>query len=217
MGLNLRGDELRAAFARLRGCLAEGLDDDAIGERFGLGWQDIEELKRRFLDQEAETLRTRSTEHTYAIYVTEQRQCLGDLDDLINEYRGGEEDGDSKKDSKKNASAVIGAVRARSDIIDRIMKMGQEVGLIERKSDGKSLAAGAAITQMTNVQIRQYIITEMGHFNDLMARFGDKSIEVMDPGPLHRSLPVPKEKVKGHARSSVFKGRRAVRGGKGAN
>lgn len=215
MALNLRGADLRMAIAKMRGCITEGLDDEDICERFGLSWEDIDELRRKFLDEEAELIRHRSTEHTYVQYCLEMRRCLEDLEKVGIDYVRGSESTDETNVAKVNVSGYVGAVRARADILDRIIKTGQDFGLIERKVDGKGVAAGEAIKDLNNAEFRRYIFQEINVFNTLQLKYGDKPFTEIDPGPLYQSVSTPKfpiQKPKPHDRGKVFGGRRSVKG-----
>lgn len=203
MALKMKADVLRAAFAKLRVCLIEKTDDNGIAEELGLSWEDVQELKRRFHDHESEIVRARSTEHTYIRYVIEQRQNLHDLDEIIKDY-----------EKQKNVAAIVSAIRAKSEILENILKTGQELGLVERLSKGEGFHAGEALKQLNNVQFRDLIVNVIADLDGLRLRFGDKSITEMTTGPLHRPLPAPKQAVKGHSRSKVHAGRRVVKGGK---
>ena len=223
MALKLAPKELRIAFAKLRVCLVEGLEPDEMCERLGLQWGDVEELRRRYLDHEADIVRHKPTEHTYVEYCLEMRKCIQDLERVTLEYEGGVEDAEGGKDVKGkpktvNVSGYVGAVRARADIIDRIIKQGQEFGFIERKAESKGYAAGQAIKDLSNADFRQYIFNEINVFNTMQMKFGDRSIMDVEPGPLYaptanRKFPV--HKIKGHARSKVFGGRQLTRGANG--
>ena len=199
MSLKLKAEELREAFAKLRGCLIEGLDDNQIAERLKLSWAEVQELKHRFDDNEAEALRTRSTEHTYVRYVIEQRRCLADLDKVIADYQ-----------QQKNVAAYVGAIRAKSDILERVLKTGQDLGLIERFTKGEGYVAGEAIKNMNNIQFQQFILNVIGDLDQLRLRYGDQPLGALEPGPLHRPL-VARTPVKGHSRSAVYGGRRVVK------
>jgi hypothetical protein len=201
MALKLKGDELRAAFARLRICLIEENDEHEIANKLGLTWAEVDALKKKFYDHEASIVRGESTEHTYVRYLIDQRACIADLDKIISDY-----------EKQKNVSAIVSAVRVKSEILDRMIKLGQDFGLVERKAEGKSLAAGDAIRNMGASEIKQYIIKEIKVFNNMMLKFGDQDLMSMDPGPLYIPAQTEKKPVKGHARSKVSGGRRAVRG-----
>lgn len=203
MALNLRGEDLRAAFAKLRAAIVEGLDHNQVCERLGLSWGDVDELKRKFYDEEAELVRHKPTEHAYVEYCLEMRRCMEDLDRVIEDY-----------EKQKNVSGYVGAVRARADIVDRMLKTGQELGLVERMASEKGYAAGQAIKDMGNKEFRQFIHNEMHVFNQILVKYGDRPMLEIDPGALYAPAPsakFPVQKTKGHARSKVFAGRRVVR------
>jgi len=196
--LQLRGDALRVALSKLRVCLVDKKKDDEICKDLGLTWEELLELKRKFYDGEAEILRGRSTEHTYVRYVLEQRQCMTDLDKVI-------------KKAHEGNSSYVSAVRAKSDILDRILKTGIELGLVQRLADGGGYAAGEAIKSMNNKEFRGYIIQEIQVLNQMMVRFGDTTIMDVEVGPLYEIKKQPKTPVKGHSRSKTFGGRRVVK------
>jgi len=193
--------EERNAFARLRGYLQEGKDDEGLCEAFGRPYEEIQILKSCFFESEKELLRKRSTEETYAVYIIEQRRCMNDLERVIEDY-----------DKQKNVQAYVGAIKAKSEILDKIIKTGQDFGLIERAEEGRGFVAGQALIQMTHVEQKQYIIGELKALNDYMLRYGDQNILALDPGPLHLPLPAEQEKTKAHSRTSVYGGRRVVHG-----
>jgi hypothetical protein len=186
--------------------MAEGLTDEEVSKKLGLKFSDYESLKAKFIENEATIIREKSTEHTYVEFVLEQKRCINDLEELISSY-----------DKEKNMSAHVGAVRAKSDIVDKIVKMGQDFGLIERKADSGRMIAGKALINLTNIELKQFVLGEIQAVNEMMLRFGDQDIAALDPGALHRPLPktpVPKEPVKTskRGRSKNYGGRRAVKG-----
>lgn len=199
MSLQLKGDELRTALSRLRVCLVEKKSDAEICDELGVSWEELLDLKRKFFEAEAEILRGRSTEITYVRYVLEQRQCMSDLDAVIIE------------ENKGNAG-FVSAVRAKSDILDRILKTGVELGLIQRLADGAGYAAGEAIKSLNNKDFRVYITQEIQVLNQMMIRFGDTSIMDVEVGPLYEPKKQQKMPVKGHSRTKTYGGRRLVKG-----
>lgn len=199
MAIRLTRAELREAYARIRACLVEGLEDNEIADRMGIPWEEVYELKRSFYDHEAELLRARSTEHNYVRYAIEQRQCLKDLDRVIQDYQ-----------EQKNVSGYVGAVKAKSEILERTMKMGLDLGLVKRVAGG-GLGAGEAIKEMSNIELRKFIVAEISEFNSLRSRFSEVDLMQMEPGPLHQSANVKKMPIKGHSRSKVLGGRRVVK------
>lgn len=199
--LGMSDFEERNAFARLRGYLQEGKDDEGLCEAFSRPYEEIQILKHSFFEGEKELLRKRTTEETYAVYIIEQRRCMNDLERVIEDYT-----------KQKNVQGYVGAIKAKSEILDKIIKTGQDFGLIERADEGRGLVAGQALIQMNHVEVKQYILGEIKAMNDLLLRYGDQDIKALEPGPLHLPLPTEQEKTKAHSRISVYGGRRVVHG-----
>lgn len=200
MPINLKQGEIRVVFAKLRGFIQESLDDAEMAERLGISWNDLLELKRRFYEHETEAIRNRSTEQTFVRYAIEQRQCVSDLQKVIDDY-----------ESQKNIPGYVGAVRAKSEILERTMKMGVDLGLVRRLSDSQGYSAGEAIKSMTNPELRQYIYAEINVFNQMRLQHGEQGILDVPIGPIHRSLVTEKTPVKPHERNKVHGGRRIVK------
>lgn len=201
--LGLSKAELREAIAELLAYLASGYDDSEARAELGLDPEQYASLKREMYSQQAEYYRTRPTEEMYTDYVAEQRACIKELDKIVARFT-----------DEKNSSAIVGAVRARSDIVDKIVKLGQDVGLIDKEPDKKVVLGGIAVAALTDAQLRRAIVGEVKEIDRLVSHFGD-GIGIIDmvPGPLHRALPesTPKKKTSGGSSSKVSGGRRVVR------
>jgi hypothetical protein len=219
MTLTLSQDEFRGLCAKLRGLIAEGKEQDEIATELGVSMTEFGDLMRKFNDTEADLLRGRTTEEVYVNYTLRQSQNIKDLTDLIA----------TVKLDGKGRNSVVGAVRARADILDKIIAKGQEFGFIEKKPETK-LIAGVIVGQLTTPELRKAVVRELGHLDKIMAQFGDApNILDVDPGPAHlptpkqkalpeghvaqaeelRAAPLRKKKVKGRARNRVHKGRKA--------
>jgi len=202
--LGLSKSELREAIAELLSYLAGGYDDSEARAELGLDPEQYAALKREMYGQQAEYFRTRTTEEMYADYVNEQRSCIGELDKIVARFV-----------DEKHSSAAVGAIRARSDIVDKIVKLGQDVGLIDKEPEKKLIFGGIAIAQLNDAQLRKAIVGEVSELSRLIDHFGDDtSIMDMDPGPLHRAMPETepeKKKTSGGTSAKVSGGRRVVK------
>jgi len=206
MALKFSEQEIRDSFAKIRVAIVDGVDDIELSERLGISTSDTQELKRKFLEHEASLVRSKSTEIDYVEYCLEMQRSMADLDRLIS----------SNKKIGSAISTVVSAVRARADIVDRMMKTGIDLGLIVRQGKNGTAEGGEAIKGLTNPEIRKYIFQEIQVFNNTMIRYGDRNITDLDIGPMYSlppPQPVPRTPVKTspHSRSPVSKGRRIVR------
>ncbi len=198
--------ELRHTCAKVRSYLEDGKTHEEICRLLGWEWSRYEELVKEYYAQESEDVRNRTSEQLYVDYVREQTRNIRDLTSILEQFQ-----------ESKQHSAMVGAVRARSDIYDKIIDRGQQFGLIDKKPETK-LVAGMFVAQLTNKDLRTAITEELGHLNSLMSRYGDgKNLQDVDPGPLHlstpkqKAAPAPKTQPARHARNRVHGGRRVVK------
>ena len=179
--------------------LAEGKTDDVAQAELGVSPARYIRLKKSVFDLEAERIRTVPTEHTYIQYCLAQMGCIKDLTDLLKEAK-----------KQKNSNASVGAIRARSDIYDKLIKTGQEFGILEKKPEEKRIVAGIIVANLSNDQLKQAITSAIGSLNDMVLRFGDLDMTQIDAGPLHYELPETSKTNRAKA-NRVHKGRRVVK------
>lgn len=160
--------------SEVKDLLIAGKSDTEIQDLIGLTLGRLVKMKKSIFDKEIERLRAKPTEHTYVEYVLNQMGCVRDLTEL---YEA------SKK--QNNANAGVGAIRARSDIFDKVIKVGQEFGILERKPEEKRIIAGIMVAQLSNDQLKSAITTQIGQLNEMVTQFGDLDITRLKPGQLH--------------------------------
>ncbi len=140
----------------------------------------FEQIKSALYIQEAERLRTRTTEDVYTDYVLQQMSCVKDLTDACKRF-----------EASKKSTALVGAIKARSEIWDKIIKQGQDLGVINKEPERMQFVGGLAVAELTEDKLRSLITGEISNLDTLMEQFGDvKDITEMRPGNLH--LPAPK-------------------------
>lgn len=201
MGKVDRERKLRKAIAQLTEFYSAGATDEEAQELLGVTDAKFIKLKKALYDQETERLSTTPTEHVYVQYVINQIGCIRDLNELYKACK-----------SQKNSNAGVGAIRARSEIFDKIIKTGQEFGVLEKKPEEKRIVAGVLVAQLSNVQLRQSITSALGDLNEMVSTFGNLDITQVTPGQLHYALPELAEKADktNRARTSKVSGGRRV-------
>jgi hypothetical protein len=122
----------------------------------------------------------------------DQMKNLKDLDGMIESFK-----------TTKQYNAMVGAVRARSEILDKLIEKGQEFGLVHKMPDRKEIVAGILVADLTNKELKQMITAELSNLNGMMKRYGDKTIMDMDPGVLHRGEALPAAVLKESAGGTV--------------
>lgn len=142
-----------------------GHSDGEIAEGMSLSAAAYNELKRELFRQETAAIYAQSTEEVFLEYAWKQNQCVTDLDVMINGFK-----------TTKQYNALVGAVRAKSDIIDKIVKTGQDMGVLERAPERKMILHGVAVANLDNNGLRKLIAQELSGLSAVMSRFGDQNI-----------------------------------------
>lgn len=207
MALRISEERLREACAKLKSILATGATDKEACDALQMSWKNYEELKAKMYAQEVEALNNRTTEQVYIDYQISQRKNIEDLDSLIEHYK-----------TIKQHSALVSAIKAKSEIADKIIAKGQEFGFIEKKPERKEIVAGLMVTQLSDKELKGAITGIAGGLDKLMKKYGDtSSILDLEPGPVHYSLPeatvlpIEADGSVAKAKNKVHKGRRAKR------
>lgn len=166
---------VRERVAKLRSLLVDGKHETEILRR--TGWQPTElaALRSELVRQECEAWR-RPAEVLYAEYVLQQERCLRNLEEMMRTWR---------KDPKA-APSVVAGVRASSEIIDRIVRQGQELGVLVRAAQRRQvIVAGMNVADLANQQLREVVVQQLTGLKQLVERIGDvDSLDGRVPTPV---------------------------------
>lgn len=199
--LNLTESELNQAGQDLFQLLISGKGDEEAQDELGVDTATYNKIKRHMLDAKAVEIHNRPTEHVYVQYILDQSQNLRELTKMI---------ADSK--SAKNYNALVGAVRLRADIHDRILTKGQEVGLIEREPERKEIIAGVIVADLSNRQLQGVLRNELDEINTMMGKYGNKAFLDVDAGETHHG-PALKKRKQGSDKKRGKKKQRVIEAG----
>ena len=128
--------ELLLQFVKL---LAQGMDREEIEETLALTPGDYEPLLARFYEQAESSFKGKSNLRIYLDYITRQVQFVKDLE----RCKLGLEN------SKwKNAQGYVAAVKVQSEICDKLISQGQDLGLIKRIAERFVMVGGTDVRDM---------------------------------------------------------------------
>lgn len=165
--------------ATLRIALQEGKTDTLIQEEMALDTGDYNALKSELYEQEKTDINNKSVEDVFIDFTHRMEGCIRDLNGIIS-------------NAKANHNAVVGAVRAKADIINRIIDRGQEFGLIEKIPEKKQIVGGILVAQLPNKELRELIMKQTGEMGKLMEKYGDTDMMDEPPAlPEHVPSPAP--------------------------
>lgn len=120
---NAKINKYRKAAAQYRACVALMYTREEIIQETGWSLQWLMTMEKYVEDEDKKLNERKDPRIVFAEYRQRQLQCARELDDLCEIFR-----------KSKQFSALVNAVKARSDILDRIMKTGQDLGIIEKKA-----------------------------------------------------------------------------------
>jgi hypothetical protein len=213
MAKGLSKTELLELAATIYDRMVAGDSEADIMSTYGLDEETFRRARKIMLDSRVQEARDKPREHVYVEYCMEQRKNILDLDRFIREL-----------DSAHQYNAVVGAIRLRSDIVDKMVQRGMEFGIVRKEPERKEIVAGVLVADMTQSDLRKAILGQISKMDAMIRRFGDGDITSIDTGALHYGDPItvsaeelPHElpaKAEGKAKAKSSKrsaGRRRVR------
>lgn len=183
MAIRLSTTDLDAAAENLWRLLISGDDDETSKDKMGLDSETYTKVKVHMLDEKSRALRALPTEHVYVQYILDQAENIRELSDMIGTFK-----------TNKQYNAMVGAVRLRADLHDRILTKGQECGIIHRQPERKELVAGVLIGDLSNNQLRRTLVGELSAINGMMELHGDTKFIDVEGGPTHHGPRLKKQK-----------------------
>lgn len=186
--------------------LLDGKDDEAICKKLCVEGSDaLAELIEIYHAEQLDKLKRKSPERKFADYLTKQSQGIRTLDQLIKDLRTVK-----GKFTPAVASAVVSAVKARADLIDRIETRGIQCGLFPKEIEQK-LIRGADVSKLTPAQLKGAIWTQVQDLSALV-EFEDVPLGELEPGDLYRDdLPPIPTAARRKRRTKRAAGRKVVK------
>lgn len=137
---------------------------------------------------QAKKWKAKSKEEIYSEYVVEQKKCLAALNKLIERMPN---DGSAKGDA-----SLLNAIKVKSDIEDKIIEKGQELGILEKfgkKSDAvrQETRDEMRTSKMRDEDLRDSVTNEEVVLERIMQTFQNQSLSEVDSPPIYRTVSKP--------------------------
>jgi hypothetical protein len=144
--------------------LNQGKTREEIIELMGLHPHQFEAFFRNYYE-EAEAEQTSKTPmRIFAEYVGKQNQLCRDLEGLK----------DALSDKWRNAQAYVAAVKTQSEILDKLIKTGQDLGLIQKTPDQVLMVGDRDAREVGADELESFVFTEMESIKGLVSKRGKK-------------------------------------------
>jgi hypothetical protein len=158
----------------IRQRLVNGESDTRIAEDLNLTPVEYRRTKRKMYQAAVDGFTGKSTEEQYVDYCLEQEKCLKELDEMIKHFT-----------SSRQHNAMVGAIRAKSQILGDVHKTGVQMGVIKQETTWDQEVGGVRIGDLSNKELRDIIAKELRTLQHHIDKFGDKHMtEVGPPSPL---------------------------------
>ena len=169
-----RRDKLLLA-SQIEAELIKGTVESEIADLLGLDTDTYRHVRSFMLQELANDIRALSSDQQFVAYRIEQQRNIHDLDDLI-----------TNLNEQTQYNALVGALRLRSEIQDKIVVRGQEFGVISKQPDRREIVAGVVVADLSTSDLRQMITGQLAALSGLMEKYGDADMRAIEPGVLHR-------------------------------
>ncbi len=177
-----RRDKLLLA-SQINAELIKGTGEADIADLLGLDRETFNYVRTFMLQEFANDIRALSSDQQFVAYRIEQQRNIHDLDELIDNLN-----------EQTQYNALVGALRLRSEIQDKIVTRGQEFGVISKQPDRKEIVAGVIVADLSTADLREMITGQLSALHGMIEKYGDANIRALEPGELHREqMPAPKK------------------------
>jgi hypothetical protein len=153
-----RIDGKRYDLAVLRAFVADGTHMDAIVDVTGWSLAKVRRLQSELFSDEERSRVGRRSEDVWVEYALRTEDHIAALDDVIEQFRG-----------SSQGSALVGAIKAKQDLLDRVIKLGQELGFVKREPQ-RSIHI---LANMSDPELRKRLQDRLNAFRELAGQSGD--------------------------------------------
>ena len=170
-------EETRRLKARLRGLLQDGKTEDECLIELDIRLDHLRWLKNQLIADELQEVVSDSPEEIWAKYRLLQLGCIRDLDEVIAEAKSG----------KIALNTAIGAVKAKSAIIENILVKGQDLGVIHKEADKREQLIGVAVASVTTEELREIATSKRTGLQLMKDKYLEADFSVVvDPDPVYQ-------------------------------
>lgn len=160
---------------QIRELMADGETDVEIMDSLELKPQEFSVCKAFLLDMLGNEQEQMTSKQRFARYVIEQERNVKDLDDLV-----------TNLNKKTQYNMLLGAVRLRADIADRVIATGQTLGVIEKEPEKKMIVGGISVSELPDKDLKKGVVKAVAGFAKLLEKYGEgQNLRELQPGQLH--------------------------------
>lgn len=156
----LPSEEFSALLASLRVHIANDDTDDDTMEAMGLSPINLSTLKKKLADVDGEEITGQAPIEIFLEYLLRQKKIILDLDSIHTR---------AIEAKPVQGQVAIGACKAKSDILDKIIDRGQSLGVYDKKPAELKLLGELDLEGMDIGELKDQVHKEMGEIKRLVS------------------------------------------------
>lgn len=143
--------------AQYRACRALLWNRERILHETGWSLQWLMSIEKYVADEDRRVWSETDARNLFAAYRDQQLQIAAELEDLSEIFR-----------SSRQYNALVASLRTRADVLDRIVKTGQELGVVTRSAKQVEVSGQVDITQLDVKELRIHIEHQLSEVRALL-------------------------------------------------
>ncbi len=173
-------EERKEAYVELfKAALAEGLDKREIKKILGLREDVFEKIEKKVINEDGQVEISKASPYRFYEYLQRQEKCIRDLEFFTNKvdeeiafYQDAQQkylEGELMKppSGRPNIQAGIMAIKARSEILDKMIKTGQDLGIVEKRAKELRVLGNINLAALPTEELKALLTKKMGEMGDL--------------------------------------------------
>lgn len=155
--------EVRRLKAELRAGMALGESEVQLMDRLSVGAGDLRWLKSQLMQDELAEVINDSPAEVWLKYRMRMDGIIGDLDAVIEKGKSGKVGG--------SLNAAVGAIKAKAQIVDKVLERGQDLGVIHREPEKSVTIGGVAVTDLREGELEELVVEKREALALLLERY----------------------------------------------
>ena len=148
--------------------LSNGMTDRDMAGELSITLGDLRNLKRELLADELEEIANDSPAEVWAKYRLRMEGCVSDLDEIIEQS--------TDANVRGGFTAAVGAVKAKAQILDNVLKKGQELGVLHREPKKSIVVGGIAVTSVALEDLRELVATRRASVTGTVTKYAPTAL-----------------------------------------
>lgn len=158
MGPSQRKRWLSKAEVYVRAFLSDGLDREEIMERLRIDERTYDVIERAIMETHGARFCKMSNAHRYYLFSLRMEGLARQLDEFV----------DRHIDEDPRKSNVVGAIKAKKEIFNDVVRVGQELGVIKQQPKALRMYGDINLAVMPNDQLTVLVKDQMERFSTIV-------------------------------------------------